>query len=219
MDLYGVFGVGGFGREVMPLVRWQLRGADARAVFIVDGVQAPAEVHGLPVLTLAEFLAQPEAAKYFTVAVGDGAARRMIAGKLLSGGARPFSVTAPSHRALGGNACGPGAIWCDHSVVTADARIGAFFHANLFAYVAHDCVIGDFVTFAPRVSCNGWVTVEDGVTIGTGALIRNGSQSKRLVIGRDAVIGMGAVVTKSVPAGVTVVGNPARVLQRVETMP
>jgi acetyltransferase-like isoleucine patch superfamily enzyme len=33
-----------------------------------------------------------------------------------------------------------------------------------------------------------------------------------LVIGRGAVVGMGAVVTKSVPPGLTVVGNPARTL-------
>ena len=36
--------------------------------------------------------------------------------------------------------------------------------------------------------------------------------ARTLVIGRGAVVGMGAVVTKSVPAGATVVGNPARAL-------
>jgi len=48
-------------------------------------------------------------------------------------------------------------------------------------------------------------TIEDGVSIGSGATILGGVQ-----IGRGAVVGAGAVVTKDVAAGATVVGNPAR---------
>ena len=73
-------------------------------------------------------------------------------------------------------------------------------------------MIGDFVTFAPGVKCNGNVVVEDHAYIGTGAMIKQGLPGQPLVIGRGAVVGMGAVVTKSVPAGATVVGNPARLL-------
>jgi UDP-2-acetamido-3-amino-2,3-dideoxy-glucuronate N-acetyltransferase len=51
--------------------------------------------------------------------------------------------------------------------------------------------------------------IEDGASIGMGALIGAG-----LRIGKDAMIGMGAVVTKSVPAGETWVGNPARKISR-----
>ena len=49
---------------------------------------------------------------------------------------------------------------------------------------------------------------------GTGAVIKQGTPDKPLVIGKGAVVGMGAVVTKSVPPGVTVVGNPARILEK-----
>jgi len=62
--------------------------------------------------------------------------------------------------------------------------------------------------------CNGNVHVEDYAYIGAGAVIKQGSPSAPLVIGRGAVVGMGAVVTKSVPPGVTVVGNPARPLSK-----
>jgi acetyltransferase-like isoleucine patch superfamily enzyme len=98
--------------------------------------------------------------------------------------------------------------------VTSNARIGRFFHANLYSYVAHDCRVGDFVTFAPNVHCNGRVVVEDDAYVGTGAVLRQGSDEKPLVIGRGAVVGMGAVVTKSVEPFTTVVGNPAAPLQR-----
>ncbi len=73
-------------------------------------------------------------------------------------------------------------------------------------------MVGDFVTFAPGVHCNGNVVIEDHAYIGTGAILKQGQPGKPLVIGRGAVVGMGAVVTKSVAAGATVVGNPARAM-------
>ena len=75
-------------------------------------------------------------------------------------------------------------------------------------------VVGGFVTFAPRVHCNGNVVIEDHAYIGTGAILKQGQPGKPLVIGRGAVLGMGAVVTKSVAPGATVVGNPARLMER-----
>ena len=78
----------------------------------------------------------------------------------------------------------------------------------------HDCLIGDFVTFAPSVKCNGNIVIEDHAYIGAGAVIKQGKPGQPLVIGRGAVVGMGAVVTKDVPAGATVVGNPARIMNK-----
>ena len=49
------------------------------------------------------------------------------------------------------------------------------------------------------------VTVEDGVVIGSRAVIKAGVK-----IGKNSVIAMGAVVTKDIPENVVVMGNPAR---------
>jgi acetyltransferase-like isoleucine patch superfamily enzyme len=50
--------------------------------------------------------------------------------------------------------------------------------------------------------------VKRGVSIGSGATLLGG-----ITIGENSLIGAGSVVTKDVPAGVTVAGNPARILR------
>lgn len=51
--------------------------------------------------------------------------------------------------------------------------------------------------------------VEDDASIGSGATILCGVR-----IGKGATVGAGAVVTRDVPPGATVVGNPARVMKK-----
>ena len=58
------------------------------------------------------------------------------------------------------------------------------------------------------------VTIEDRVWIGGGAILLPG-----ITIGREAIVGAGAVVTRDVPAGARVVGNPARILPARDKMP
>lgn len=55
------------------------------------------------------------------------------------------------------------------------------------------------------------VTIEDGVRIGAGAIVLKG-----VTIGAGAVIGAGTVVTRSVPAGATMAGNPARPVSEMQ---
>ena len=111
---------------------------------------------------------------------------------------------------------GSGAVFSDHTMVTADARIGRSFQCNIYSYVAHDCVVGDYVTFAPRVSCNGNVHIGDKAYIGTASIIVPGTPDAPMVIGEGAVVGAGTVVTKPVAPYTLVVGAPARVVRSLE---
>lgn len=56
-------------------------------------------------------------------------------------------------------------------------------------------------------------TVRRGASIGSGATILC-----NVTIGEGAIVGAGSVVTRDVPPGTIVAGNPARVLRRVETL-
>ena len=216
MKLYAIFGVSGCGRGVMPLARQMLkhRPADACQLVFVDDHPSAAEVNGHRVLTWNEFLAIDAAQHYVNVAIANSMIREILVERVTSAGVHLFSVLAENVVTMDDCEIGEGAILCPFVTITSNVRIGKHFHANLYSYVEHDCVIGDYVTFAPGVKCNGNVVIEDHAYIGSGAIIKQGTPGAPLVIGRGAVVGMGAVVTKSVPPGVTVVGNPARLISK-----
>lgn len=218
-QIIGVYGASGFGREVLPLLREQLlhQGSVARAkqlVFIDDDDSTPAAVNGHRVLNWESFCVESGARGSVVLAVADSKVREKLARKCERVGVEMMSVKAPNICILDSVNIGLGSILASFVTLTSNIRIGRYFHANVYSYVGHDCIIGDFVTFAPAVKCNGNVRIEDYAYIGAGAIIKQGASEKPLVIGRGAVVGMGAVVTKSVPPGVTVVGNPARILRR-----
>jgi len=214
--IYGIFGAGGFGREVMPVACAMLaqQGINKEQIVFIDDGELPDKVNGHLVLSREKFLNFPVKNRYFNVAMGSSKAREEITNYFLSRKVLPFSISCQSVINLACNEVGEGAILSSYTMITANAKIGKFFHLNIYSYVAHDCVVGDFVTFAPKVQCNGGVVIEDHAYIGTGAIIRNSTPSKKIIIGRGAVVGMGAVVTKSVPTGATVVGNPATILNK-----
>jgi sugar O-acyltransferase (sialic acid O-acetyltransferase NeuD family) len=212
--LYAVYGASGYGREVMPLARAQLDplGVPPDRLVFVDDTPPASVLNGHRVLTYDEFLAADASDRLVALAISNGTIRATLATKCDSNGVRPWSVRAQNVVVMDSVAVGDGAILCPFVTLTSNIRVGRHFHANLYSYVAHDCKIGDFVTFAPGVHCNGNVVVEDHAYIGAGAILRQGQPHQSLVIGRGAIVGMGAVVTKDVPPGVTVVGNPARPL-------
>jgi len=210
--LVGVYGASGFGREVMPLVVRQLGDqSDTRFVF-VDDAPPFVSLNGYPVLTYAQFLAADADTRQVILAIANSTVRENLVSRCSSDGVQVLSVSADNVVVLDEVAVGEGAILCHFVQLTSNIRIGKQFHANIYSYVAHDCVIGDYVTFAPGVRCNGNIHIHDHAYIGTGAIIKQGTPEKPLVIGKGAVVGMGAVVTKDVPPGVTVVGNPAKPL-------
>jgi serine O-acetyltransferase len=104
------------------------------------------------------------------------------------------------------------------STVSSDISLG---HHSFGTIIHGNVVIGrrvwiwHNVTIAVRAASNSphRVIIEDDVKIGASAVIISPYEGS-LRIGRGARIGAGAVVSKDVPAGATVVSAPARILER-----
>jgi UDP-3-O-[3-hydroxymyristoyl] glucosamine N-acyltransferase len=102
-----------------------------------------------------------------------------------------------------------GANTCIDRGALSDTVIGDYCKINNLCHIAHNNKIGKNVVITAQVNISGSNVIENGVWIAPNASIRGW-----LTIGKGATIGMGAVVTKDVPAGETWVGNPARKLEK-----
>jgi len=221
-----IFGCGGYGREVMDMTlrhMAQLAANNIRvqAEFLVDqegSIPPNRLVNGLTVRHIREVMGdKTRSMDGYVVAVGDPAARKKIVETIEKacielgnpGRLQPDRVKSPTAVASDDSQAGPGSILSDFALISPNASIGTHFHANIYSYVAHDCVVGNYVTLAPKAAVNGNVRIGDGVYIGTGAVIKPG-----VSIGNGAVIGMGAMVLRDVEDGEIVVGNPAKPMNK-----
>jgi sugar O-acyltransferase (sialic acid O-acetyltransferase NeuD family) len=204
-DLIGVYGAAGCGRGILPLLREQF--PNDLIVFIDDDV-AKGRINGHNVLHWQSFLDLPQTAKSVSIAVASPSVRELLAEKCHLANIPLIEARASNVIEMDDVEIGDGACLSPFVTLTSNIRIGRCFHANLYSYVEHDCVIGDFVTLAPAAKVHGNVTIADRAYIGAGAMIRQGVH-----IGASAVVGMGAVVVKDVPPNTTVVGNPAVALR------
>jgi sugar O-acyltransferase (sialic acid O-acetyltransferase NeuD family) len=98
-----------------------------------------------------------------------------------------------------------GVLICAGTVATVNVTVREFAMVNLACTLGHECVIGAGSVLNPTVNVSGGVHIGEGVLIGTGAQIL-----EDLAVDDCATVGAGAVVTRDVTAGATVVGVPAK---------
>ena len=99
---------------------------------------------------------------------------------------------------------GAGTVLMAHVVVGANARVGRHVIVLPNSVISHDAEVGDYTCIASGVCISGGCQIGANAYLGSNCTIRDGVR-----IGDGALIGMGAVVTRDVPPGATMAGNPA----------
>lgn len=94
-------------------------------------------------------------------------------------------------------------------MVNAFAKIGNGVICNTGSVIEHECVIGDFAHIAPGAVLAGNVRIGNGTFVGANAVIKEG-----IKIGEKVCIGAGCVVLRDVDDGMTIIGNPGRIVNK-----
>lgn len=209
-----IYGSGGFAREVAWLVEQnRTAGQNILAVAFVDDnpILQDKIINDLPVMSFEQAIQLYPTAQ-FVIAIGSAPIRKKILDKIMQAGFDCASLIQCRVEYSRYVQVGEGSIICAGSILTTNVKLGRQVHINLDCTIGHDVVLHDFVTLAPGVHLSGNVILEQGVYIGTGANIINGSVEQPLIIGAWSVIGAGACVVNHIESGVTAVGIPAKPL-------
>lgn len=204
-----IYGAGGFGREVKMLIDQINETEGSQLAFIGfydDGMESGKIVNGYPVLGGLAALNEVNEPVGLLVAIGNPKVKRAIVEKIQN--AHIYYPTLIHPNVIIGKddvTIGEGCIITAGCIITVNISIGKHVILNLGCTVGHDTVIGDYSSFMPSVNISGEVVIKEAVYAGTGAKIIN-----RCEIGEETVIGMGAIVSKTLPPKCTAVGMPAK---------
>jgi sugar O-acyltransferase (sialic acid O-acetyltransferase NeuD family) len=182
-----------------------------------DPAKQGTDFHGVPVLggvsLVPELVSGPDAheqVRFVNLITGSTRARLETTRAIVASGGRLGNFIHPSID-LTMTQLGLGNYLQEGVILQAEVQVGDNSSIHMGALLGHETRIGHSVFIAHGVSVSGCCDIGDGVFIGT-----NASVLPRVRIGRWATIGAGAVITKDVPEGAVVVGNPGRVIKHSE---
>lgn len=199
----------GLAAETLVAVRAQGR-YEVVGLLDDDPARWGTSVDGVPVLGPAEAVTDhPDAA--VVLCAGAGASRAALAARLAAVGVgedRYAVVVHPGATVPPGTPLGAGSIVLAGVVLSTASPVGRRCVLMPNAVLTHDDELADDVTVCAGVALAGWVRVGRGAYLGAGSLVK-----ERRTVGEWAVLGMGAVALRDVPAAEVWVGNPARWLR------
>ena len=203
-----VFGAGGLGREVMRTVLLTLASNEEYPAlgYVDDGVAVGTIRNGFPVLGGYDYLENFDGDIALVFGIGNSDTKAGLYHKFKDNRNISFpNVIHPGASVDEYASLGRGVVIGLGCSISVDVVIGNCVFMNSCTLVGHDSKIGDFTSIMSLAAISGNVTIGERCLIGVHSAIKQG-----LSVGDAAVVGMGSVVLRNVPAGATVLGNPAR---------
>jgi len=204
----GIFGTSGMAREAGDIA-WA---CDYTPFYVARDEKEAAAWHGAGEVIL-ESEVDSVSQHSFVIGIGDNGIRQKIASRFadrlhFSNLVHPSATFGYGQRDLVEAA--RGVIIAAGVRLTSNIQIGNFVLFNQNATIAHDCVVEHFVHVAPGANISGNVHLKEGTWVGAGAVINQGNETKKRIIGTHSVIGSGAVVTADCQPNSVYAGVPAK---------
>lgn len=212
MDKVIVIGAGGLAREVVDILLACNQGGTKYEIigFIDENVANHGKVlNGFPILGDFSWFQNVDNTDISIVSgIGNPVVRKKLVQKALDLNLKFINILHPSAIVTPFIDYGVGIVITAGCILTNQIQLGNHVFLNLDCTVGHDVIIGDYCNINPGVHISGNVTLETGCEIGTGANIIQG-----INIGKWSIIGAGSVVVRDLPANVTAVGIPSKVIK------
>lgn len=145
----------------------------------------------------------------YIVAIGNNAIRLDKTINALNHNLPLVTIIHPSATISRFSTIGPGSLVCAKVAINCDTTIGMGAIINTGATIDHDCSLGDFVHVSPGANLASTIHVGDLSWIGIGSSIR-----QFITIGKRIIVGAGAAVVTNIPDDCTVVGVPAKIINK-----
>ncbi|MBR4729873.1 MAG: NeuD/PglB/VioB family sugar acetyltransferase [Prevotella sp.] len=205
-----IIGARGWGREIYSLAMncigyqtdYDIKG------FLDDKTDALDGLSGYPSIIDSVENYEPRPDDVFICALGDAHWKKHYAEIMLVKGAHFISLIHKKAYIGKNTKLGAGCIVSKDVCISCDVSIGNFVTFQRLSDIGHDAIIGNYCHLGSASFMGGYAQIGEETTIQTKGIVL-----PHIVIGKNCLVGAGAVVIKKVKDGQTVYGNPAKLLK------
>lgn len=204
-----VIGARGFAKQLIEVFFQQKH---TKALLFFDEVNTSKTFLAFPVLTSEEEVKNVfiNVSDKFSLGTGNALLRKKMYERFSSLGGTVTSVISPAAYLSKFARVAEGTCVLTGAIVETDAEVGLGALVNCWAMIHHDVKVGAFSEIAPGAILLGNSVVGSTCIIGAGAIIMPGVR-----VDDFSVVGANSLVTKDVAAGITVIGSPAKPINKL----